>query len=53
MAIDEIQVGDTPWHSFIVWYKDGLGGADDREPQPKWMSDIHEVFYCNPWLIVH
>jgi len=53
MAIDEISVRDTPWHSFMVWYKDGLGGADHSEPQPKWMSDIYEVFYHDPWLVVY
>jgi hypothetical protein len=53
MAIDEITVGDIPWHSFMVRYTDGLGDASHSEPQPKWMSDVHEVFYRDPRLVVH
>ena len=37
-AIDEISVGDSPWHSFMVQYhdEDGLGGnASHSEHQPK------------------
>ena len=55
-AIDGISVGDIPWHSFMVQYRDedGLGG--DRswsESRPKWMSDVHEVFYRDPRRVIH
>jgi len=53
MVINEITVGDIPWHSFMVRYTDGLGDASHSEPQPKWMSDVHEVFYRDPRLVVH
>ncbi len=51
--INEISVGDALWHSFLVWYNDRLDGADYSGPQPKWMLDVHEVFYRDPWLVVH
>ena len=52
MAIDEISVGDAPWHSFSVRYNDRLDGADHSGPQPKWMLDVYEVFYHDPRLVV-
>ncbi|KAH9012097.1 hypothetical protein EDB85DRAFT_1877923, partial [Lactarius pseudohatsudake] len=51
VAIDELTVGDVPWQSFTVRYHSELG--DVNTSQPKWMSDVHEVFYCDPHLIVH
>jgi len=54
-AIDEISVGDIPWHNFMVQYhdEDGLSGDTSRsEHQPKWMSDVHKIFY-DPHLVVH
>jgi hypothetical protein len=52
-AIDEIPVGDTPWHSFLVRYNSRLDGANHSEPQTKWMLDAHEVFYRDPRLVLH
>ena len=55
-AIDEISVGDIPWHSFMVQYcdEDGLGGDSScSERRPKWMSDVHEVFYRDPRRVIH
>ncbi|KAH9007901.1 hypothetical protein EDB84DRAFT_1591277 [Lactarius hengduanensis] len=49
-AIDELTVGDVPWQSFTVRYHSELGDVDAS--QPKWMSDVHEVFYRDPHLIV-
>jgi Plavaka transposase len=49
-AIDELTVGDVPWQSFTVRYKGGVGDDVDVA-QPKWMSDVHEVFYRDPKLI--
>jgi hypothetical protein len=51
-AIDELTVGDVPWQSFTVAYSGEL--SDDVDgAQPKWMSDMHEVFYRDPHPIVH
>jgi hypothetical protein len=55
-AIDEISVGDIPWHSFMVRYcdEDGLGSDDSRsEHRPKWMSDVHKIFYRDPRRVIH
>ncbi|KAH9005697.1 hypothetical protein EDB84DRAFT_1591342 [Lactarius hengduanensis] len=51
-AIDELTIGDVPWQSFTVRYNSELSD-DVGESQPKWMSDVHEVFYRDPHLIVH
>ncbi|KAH9040822.1 hypothetical protein EDB84DRAFT_1587510 [Lactarius hengduanensis] len=51
LAIDELTVGDVPWQSFTVNY-DGELSDDVDGAQPKWMSDVHEVFYRDPHLIV-
>ena len=51
-AIDSLDVGGVPWQSFSVQYDGGIHGANG-DNQPKWMSDIHEVFYRDPWLVVH
>ncbi|KAH9162541.1 hypothetical protein EDB89DRAFT_1860728 [Lactarius sanguifluus] len=48
-AIDELTVGDVPWQSFTVQYN---GELSVDKTQPKWMSDMHEVFYHDPHLIV-
>jgi hypothetical protein len=50
-AIDGLAVGDIPWQSFVVQHINGLHG-DTNAARPKWMSDIHEVFYRDPRLIV-
>ncbi|KAH9006191.1 hypothetical protein EDB86DRAFT_3061299 [Lactarius hatsudake] len=50
-AIDGLAVGDVPWQSFTVQFNGELGDDVD-ETQPKWMSDMHEVFYRDPHLIV-
>ncbi|KAH8984072.1 hypothetical protein EDB86DRAFT_3066193 [Lactarius hatsudake] len=50
-AIDGLTVGDVPWQSFTVQFNGELGDDVD-ETQPKWMSDVHEVFYRDPHLIV-
>ncbi|KAH8981496.1 hypothetical protein EDB92DRAFT_1937010 [Lactarius akahatsu] len=50
-AIDELTIGDVPWQSFTVHYNSELSD-DVGESQPKWMSDVHEVFYRDPHLIV-
>jgi len=50
-AIDELTVGDVPWQSFTVQYN-GEVSDDVDVSQPKWMSDMHEVFYRDPCLIV-
>ncbi|KAH9029816.1 hypothetical protein EDB85DRAFT_2074389 [Lactarius pseudohatsudake] len=49
-AINELTVDDVPWQSFTVRYHSELGDVDAS--QPKWMSDVHEVFYRDPHLIV-
>ncbi len=53
IVINEISVEDALWHSFLVWYNDRLDGANHSGPQPKWMLDVHEVFYCDPQLVVY
>ncbi|KAH8988107.1 hypothetical protein EDB92DRAFT_1935954 [Lactarius akahatsu] len=50
-AIDELTIGDVLWQSFTVRYNSELSD-DIGESQPKWMSDVHEVFYHDPHLIV-
>ncbi|KAH8978815.1 hypothetical protein EDB92DRAFT_1937481 [Lactarius akahatsu] len=50
-AIDELTIGDVLWQSFTVRYNSKLSD-DIGESQPKWMSDVHEVFYHDPHLIV-
>jgi Plavaka transposase len=50
MAIDGLTVGGVAWQSFSIQYN---GERSDDTPQPKWMSDIHEVFYRDPRLVVH
>ncbi|KAH9058024.1 hypothetical protein EDB83DRAFT_2520919 [Lactarius deliciosus] len=50
-AIDGLTVGDVPWQSFTVQFNGELGNDVDKT-QPKWMSDVHEVFYRDPHLIV-
>jgi hypothetical protein len=55
-AINEISVRDILWHNFMVQYcdEDGLGGDTScSEHQPKWMSDVHEIFYHDPHLVVY
>ncbi|KAH9013947.1 hypothetical protein EDB85DRAFT_2076528 [Lactarius pseudohatsudake] len=51
VTIDGLTVGDVPWQSFTVCYVGELSD-DIGESQPKWMSDVHEVFYRDPHLIV-
>ena len=51
-AIDEHPVGGVPWQSFSVKYTDVHSDNNDA-PRPKWMSDVHEVFYRDPRLVVH
>jgi Plavaka transposase len=51
-VIDGVAVGDVPWESFTVQYNNSIGD-DVNVPQPKWKSDVHEVFYRDPRLIVH
>ena len=48
-AIDQLTVGDVPWQSFTVQY---TSSTDANTSRPKWMSDVHEVFYRDPHLIV-
>ncbi|KAM6499160.1 hypothetical protein JOM56_004668 [Amanita muscaria] len=50
-AIDALSLGDIPWESFLVQYHDDEI-PDPNRPRPQWMSDVHEVFYRNPWLVV-
>jgi hypothetical protein len=52
MAIDELTVGGTPWQSFLVGFTGTLSG-NINAPRPKWTSDVHEVFYCDPQLLIH
>ncbi|KAH8985513.1 hypothetical protein EDB86DRAFT_3083530 [Lactarius hatsudake] len=40
-------VGDVPGQSFTVQFNGELGDDVDKT-QPKWMSDMHEVFYPQP-----
>jgi hypothetical protein len=51
-AIDGISAGDVPWQSFLVQHRNGLSGDADAT-HPKWMLDVHEVFYRDPRLILH
>ena len=38
----------------VRYINDELGGdASHSGHQPKWMSDVHDVFYCDPLLVVH
>ncbi|KIL57076.1 hypothetical protein M378DRAFT_1031569 [Amanita muscaria Koide BX008] len=50
-AIDALSLGDIPWESFLVQYHDDEI-PDPNRPRPQWMSDVHEVFYRNPRLVV-
>jgi hypothetical protein len=52
-AIDGITVGDVPWQSFSVKYNGPHKDPSGDTPQPKWMSDVHEIFYRDPRLVVH
>jgi len=38
--------------SFSVQYT-GVQSNNSGAPQPKWMSDTHEVFYRDPRLVIH
>jgi len=51
-AIDSLDVGGVPWQSFSIQYDGGVHG-DDGDNRPKWMSDVHDVFYRDPRLVVH
>jgi len=51
-AIDSIAVGEVPWQSFSVQYN-GAHGDDGDVARPKWMSDVHEIFYRDPRLVIH
>ena len=51
-AIDSIAVGKVPWQSFSVQYDDAYGD-DGNVTRPKWMSDVHEIFYRDPRLVIH
>ena len=50
-AIDSISVSDIPWQSFSVQYSGEASDPDSHQPQ--WKSDIHEVFYRDPRLVIH
>lgn len=52
LAIDGLAVGGVPWQGFSVQYT-GIHDDDSNAPWPKWMSDVHEVFYRDPRLVVH
>ena len=53
-AIDGLTVGGTAWQSFEIEYT-GMptGSGNINTPQPKWMSDVHEVFYHDPQQVLH
>lgn len=55
-AIDSVEVGDIPWQSFSVQYRDEnddeSGDDDGGSDRPQWMIDQHEVFYRDPRLVV-
>ena len=51
-AIDSSSIGEVPWQSFEVRYT-GMHSDNSNAPQPKWMSDVHEIFYRDPQLIIH
>ena len=52
-AIDSLTVGGVPWQSFSVQYNGAHGDNRSDVPQPKWMSDTHEIFFHDPRLVVH
>ena len=43
-TIDQIKVGDAPWHSFSVRYN----GEKPEGNVPKWMTDDYPVYYRDP-----
>jgi len=52
-AIDSMDVGGVPWQSFSVQYNDMHSDNRGNAPRPKWMSDVHEVFFRDPRLVIH
>ena len=52
-AIDNLTVGGVPWKRFSVQYDGAHSGNRGDVPQPKWMSDVHEVFFRDPQLVIH
>ena len=51
-AIDSLTVREVPWQSFSVQYT-GIQSNNSSAPRPKWMLDTHEIFYCDPRLVIH
>ena len=50
--IDGLDVGDVPWESFMVEYDTKAVNIINISWRPKWMSDMHEVFFHDPRRIV-
>jgi len=51
-AIDSLTVRGVPWQSFLVQYT-GVQSKNSGARRPKWMLDTHEIFYCDPRLVIH
>ena len=47
-AIDSIQHGEAPWHSFSAKYS---GNCPSVNP-PNWMVKEYTVYYCNPLTVI-
>ena len=47
-TIDDIEVGDAPWHAFAVRYSGEIPATN----APKWMTDEFVVCYRDPELVI-
>lgn len=47
-TIDQIQLGDTPWHSSTIRYRGPLPAGTP----PKWMTETYELFFRDARLLL-
>ena len=49
-AINSTPLRDVPWQGFSITYNGPLPQAG---VVPSWMTKSHDVWYHNPWLLIH
>ena len=51
-TIDATTLGEAPWDHFTLSYNGPLPEGVSREDIPGWMTEEHEVWFCNPMTLL-
>ena len=51
-TIDVTTLGEAPWDHFTLSYNGPLPEGVSREDIPGWMTEEHEVWFCNPMTLL-